>query len=579
MSNENTVTGAPAGSENPADPASSYPERTTARAVLETLRGYGIDTVFGIPGTHSLEFYRPLRELGIRPITTRHEQGASYGADGWSQVRGLPGVVITTSGPGLLNSLSGAATAYAESRPMILLSPGRPVGHDFRDIGSLHETKNPSAAVNAIVGVSRRVTSAAEAVTMIHDAMRDFAHSRPRPIHIEIPLDILEAPADVPESATAPRPLGEPAPAPEADVAAAVEALAASERPVILAGGGSLAAGSHLLELAELLEAPVITTTNGKGAIPEKHRLSLGADLRLSTAHEFLRSRDALLVIGSKVGEAELWGGDITPQGPVVRVDIMRDQMLCNLTPDVEVPGNSAAVVPQLLAGLRARADAADSSAAGSGVSGDVAGSGAAGDVAVGPSARTAPDLREVFDAMDEEGRTWAPELAALNETIMDVVPDDTILAGDSSQVTYMGSTTFFRAPVPHSLLYMGTYATLGYGLPAAIGAKLAAPERPVVCLVGDGALMFSVQELMTAVELGLDLPVICVDNGGYGEIRQNMVDRSIQPLGVDLVQPDWVRLAEGFGATGFRATMDTLADTVRTALATKGPSLVHLKI
>lgn len=574
MSNENTVTGAPAGSENPADAASSYPERTTARAVLETLRGYGIDTVFGIPGTHSLEFYRPLRELGIRPITTRHEQGASYGADGWSQVRGLPGVVITTSGPGLLNSLSGAATAYAESRPMILLSPGRPVGHDFRDIGSLHETKNPSAAVNAIVGVSRRVTSAAEAVTMIHDAMRDFAHSRPRPIHIEIPLDILEAPADVPESATAPRPLGEPAPAPEADVAAAVEALAASERPVILAGGGSLAAGSHLLELAELLEAPVITTTNGKGAIPEKHRLSLGADLRLSTAHEFLRSRDALLVIGSKVGEAELWGGDITPQGPVVRVDIMRDQMLCNLTPDVEVPGNSAAVVPQLLAGLRARADAAGSDdAAGSG---DVADS---DDVAVEPSARTAPDLREVFDAMDEEGRTWAPELAALNETIMDVVPDDTILAGDSSQVTYMGSTTFFRAPVPHSLLYMGTYATLGYGLPAAIGAKLAAPERPVVCLVGDGALMFSIQELMTAVELGLDLPVICVDNGGYGEIRQNMVDRSIQPLGVDLAQPDWVRLAEGFGATGLPATMDTLADTVRTALETKGTSLVHLKI
>ena len=576
MSNENTVTGAPAGSENPADAASSYPERTTARAVLETLRGYGIDTVFGIPGTHSLEFYRPLRELGIRPITTRHEQGASYGADGWSQVRGLPGVVITTSGPGLLNSLSGAATAYAESRPMILLSPGRPVGHDFRDIGSLHETKNPSAAVNAIVGVSRRVTSAAEAVTMIHDAMRDFAHSRPRPIHIEIPLDILEAPADVPESATAPRPLGEPAPAPEADVAAAVEALAASERPVILAGGGSLAAGSHLLELAELLEAPVITTTNGKGAIPEKHRLSLGADLRLSTAHEFLRSRDALLVIGSKVGEAELWGGDITPQGPVVRVDIMRDQMLCNLTPDVEVPGNSAAVVPQLLAGLRARAGAADSAAAGSGASGNAADT---GDVAVAPSARTAPDLREVFDAMDEEGRTWAPELAALNETIMDVVPDDTILAGDSSQVTYMGSTTFFRAPVPHSLLYMGTYATLGYGLPAAIGAKLAAPERPVVCLVGDGALMFSIQELMTAVELGLDLPVICVDNGGYGEIRQNMVDRSIQPLGVDLAQPDWVRLAEGFGATGLPATMDTLADTVRTALETKGTSLVHLKI
>ena len=551
MSTESTITTAP---ETPGAGADvTRPERTVATAVLETLRGYGIDTVFGIPGTHSLEFYRPLRSLGIRAITTRHEQGASYGADGWSQVRGLPGVVITTSGPGLLNSLSGAATAYAESRPMILLSPGRPVGHDFRDIGSLHETKNPSAAVNAIVGVSRRVTSGAEAVTMIHDAMRDFAHSRPRPIHIEIPLDILETAADVPESATAPRPLGEPTPAPEHDIAAAVEALAASERPVILAGGGSLAAGPRLLELAELLEAPVITTTNGKGAIPEKHRLSLGADLRLSTAHEFMRSADALLVIGSKVGEAELWGGDITPQGPIVRVDIMRDQMLCNLSPDVEVPGNAAAVVPQLLDGLRA----------------------AAADAAPRPER----DLRSVFEAMDEEGRRWAPDLAALNETIMEVVPDDTILAGDSSQVTYMGSTTFFRAPQPHSLLYMGTYATLGYGLPAAVGAKLAAPERPVVCLVGDGALMFSIQELMTAVELNLDLPVICVDNGGYGEIRQNMVDRDIDPLAVDLVQPNWVKLAEGFGATGFPATMDTLAETVQKALATKGPSLVHLKI
>ncbi|WP_144832131.1 thiamine pyrophosphate-binding protein [Kocuria rhizophila] len=549
MSTENST------SETGGTQAASYPERTVAKAVLETLRGYGIDTVFGIPGTHSLEFYRPLRELGITAITTRHEQGASYGADGWSQVRGLPGVVITTSGPGLLNSLSGAATAYAESRPMILLSPGRPVGHDFRDIGSLHETKNPSAAVNAIVGVSRRVTSGAEAVTMIHDAMRDFAHSRPRPLHIEIPLDILETPADVPESATAPRPLGEPTPAPEHDVAAAVSALAASERPVILAGGGSLAAAPRLLELAELLEAPVITTTNGKGAIPEKHRLSLGADLRLSTAHEFLRSADALLVIGSKVGEAELWGGDITPQGPIVRVDIMRDQMLCNLAPDVEVPGNAAAVVPQLIDGLRASFEAS------------------------GAEPRPERDLREVFDAMDEEGRQWAPDLAALNETIMEVVPDDTILAGDSSQVTYMGSTTFFRAPAPHSLLYMGTYATLGYGLPAAVGAKLAAPERPVVCLVGDGALMFSIQELMTAVELNLDLPVICVDNGGYGEIRQNMVDRDIDPLAVDLVQPDWVKLAEGFGATGFPATMDTLAETVQKALATKGPSLVHLKI
>ncbi|WP_129661335.1 thiamine pyrophosphate-binding protein [Rothia halotolerans] len=529
------------------------PRRNAGYAIMATLRNYGIDAVFGIPGTHNLEFYRHLEELEIKPVTTRHEQGASYGADGWSLTRGLPGVVVTTSGPGLLNSLSGAATAYAESRPMILLSPGRPRGQEFRDIGALHETKNPTGAVGAIVGVSRRVNSALEAVEMIHNAFVSFKHSRPRPVHIEVPLDVLEAEAEFTDADLAARPLGSPQPAPVDDVARAANILARAERPLIIAGGGSLAAGESLLELAEMLEAPVITSVNGKGAIPEKHRLSLGADLRLTAAHAFCREADATLIVGSKIGEAELWEGDIRPAGPVIRVDIMRDQMLTNITPDLELPGNSAAVVPQLAAALKVASE--------------------------GRPERGRRELQPVFDALDEEGRAIAPELAQLNELIMEALPEDTIIAGDSSQVTYMGTTTFYRAPRPNSLLYMATYATLGYGLPAAVGAKIAAPERPVVCLLGDGALMFAIQELMTAVEQRLDLPVICVDNGGYGEIRANEEARRIAPTAVDLVQPDWVKLAEGFGAVGFEATVETLGETVRKALGTEGPSLIHLRI
>lgn len=527
--------------------------RNTGYAILATLKNYGIDTVFGIPGTHNLEFYRHLDELGIKPITTRHEQGASYGADGWSQVTGKPGVVITTSGPGLLNSLSGAATAYAESRPMIILSPGRPVGQEYRDIGSLHETKNPTGAVDSIVKFSRRVNSAEEAVDIIHNAFRSFAHDRPRPIHIEVPLNILEQLTDIDDAALQARPLGKPQPAPVEDIKEAAKILAGSKHPVIVAGGGSLPASADLLTLAETLEAPVITSVNGKGAIPEKHRLSLGADLRLSAAHAFCREADAMLIIGSKIGEAELWDGDIQPNGPVIRVDIERAQMLTNITPDVELPGNSQAIVPQLLEELK--------------------------NLGVTSDTRQARDLQEVFDALDEEGRTIAPELAALNERIMEILPNNAIIAGDSSQVTYMGTTTFYRAPEPHSLLYMATYATLGYGLPAAIGAKVAKPEHPVVCLLGDGALMFAIQELMTAVEQELDLPIICVDNGGYGEIRQNERERGIAPVAVNLKQPDWVKLAEGFGATGFEATLDNLGETVTRALNTKGPSVVHLKI
>lgn len=527
--------------------------RNTGYAILATLKNYGIDTVFGIPGTHNLEFYRHLDELGIKPITTRHEQGASYGADGWSQVTGMPGVVITTSGPGLLNSLSGAATAYAESRPMIILSPGCPVGQEYRDIGSLHETKNPTGAVDSIVKFSRRVNSAEEAVDIIHNAFRSFAHDRPRPIHIEVPLNILEQLTDIDDAALQARPLGKPQPAPIEDIKEAAKILAGSKHPVIVAGGGSLPASADLLTLAETLEAPVITSVNGKGAIPEKHRLSLGADLRLSAAHAFCREADAMLIIGSKIGEAELWDGDIQPNGPVIRVDIERAQMLTNITPDIELPGNSQAIVPQLLEELK--------------------------NLGVTSDTRQARDLQKVFDALDEEGRIIAPELAALNERIMEILPDNAIIAGDSSQVTYMGTTTFYRAPEPHSLLYMATYATLGYGLPAAIGAKVAKPERPVVCLLGDGALMFAIQELMTAVEQELDLPIICVDNGGYGEIRQNERECGIAPVAVNLKQPDWVKLAEGFGATGFEATLDNLGETVTRALTTKGPSVVHLKI
>ena len=169
---------------------------TAGRAVLETIRAYGVTTIFGIPGTHNLELYRPLADLGIRAVTNRHEQGSGYGADGWSLQTGMPGVVVTTSGPGLLNALSAAGTAYCESRPMIILSPGPARGREFADVGTLHETKDQLAAASAVVEWGRRVMSAAEAVTAVHDAFALFATGRPRPVYIEVPLDLLEEEAE-----------------------------------------------------------------------------------------------------------------------------------------------------------------------------------------------------------------------------------------------------------------------------------------------------------------------------------------------------------------------------------------------
>lgn len=518
---------------------------TGGHAILQTVRAYGVDTVFGIPGTHNLELYRPLPALGFRVVTTRHEQGAGYAADGWSRRTGLPGVVITTSGPGLLNVLSAAATAFCESRPLIVLSPGVPSGQSYADRGDLHETKNPTGAAGSVMLWSRRVSSAAEAVESVHDAFALFRSGRPRPVHIEIPMDVLEGAAGVSTEALEARASARREPDPGL-VSAAADLLDESQRPVIIAGGGAIV-GEALTRLAELLSATVVTTLNGKGAVPESHSLSLGSELRLAATAEVVRAADALLVIGAKVGEAELWGNDIMPAGRVIRVDVDPSRLQTNLRADIAIAADAGATVEALLALVPQRE-------------------------------RPAPDLEAVRARQRDEADALSPAVMAAARLIASAIPVDATVAADSSQIDYYGMTSTLRHDEPRRLLYMPAYATLGYGLPAAIGAVIAEPERPSVAVLGDGALMFSVQELMTAVEQGVDLTVVCVDNGGYREIRENEADRGIAPIGVDLVQPNWVALATAFGGRGHAIThLSEVASTIAAAIAEPGVSLVHV--
>lgn len=522
-------------------------------AVMQLVRAYGVDTVFGIPGTHNLEFYRHLTRLGIRAVTSRHEQGAGYAADGWSQRTRLPGVVITTSGPGLLNALSAAGTAYCESRPMLILAPGVARGAEFADIGALHETKDQLAAAGAIVEWARRAQTAQEAVDAVHDAFRLFRTGRPRPVYIEVPLDLLESASDADPATLVPLPVPPPQAADVSAVTAAAQALLSAKRPAILAGGGAIAGRDALRELAEMLGAPVLTSLNGKGVLPESHPLSLGSEISLEAARDVLNESDVLLVVGSKVGESERWGGQIAPQGDVIRVDILGSQRDKNLTATHALIGDSAAVLPQLLEAVGAGSGSHDAEQ---------------------------PALESIREAMWSEAASFAPLETQVAKRIAAVLPERAIVAGDSSQITYYGMTSSVRSEQPGTFLYMAAYATLGYGLPAAIGAKIASPDRPVVGVIGDGALMFSIQELQTAVEQGLDITIICVDNGGYGEIQQNEADRGIEPIGVVLSQPDWPKLAEAFGGTGFSVRhADELEAVIKQALEHSGVTLVHVPL
>jgi acetolactate synthase-1/2/3 large subunit len=317
---------------------------------------------------------------------------------------------------------------------------------------------------------------------------------------------------------------------------------------VIIAGGGATRAADAVTRLAERLGAPVLTTLNGKAALDENHPLALGSNLRLPAARAVAEAADVLLVLGSKLGEAELWAPALKASGAVIRVDVSAAQLHKNLTATVGIAGDTAAVAQRLLAALR-----------------DVS--------------RPVPDLSDVGDAIDAEITQALPDTVALGRVIADALPSDAIVAGDSSQIVYMALANVLRQSRPHSLLYTPTYATLGYGLPAAIGARVADPSRPVVTVIGDGALMFCINEMATALEQRLDLVIVCVDNGGYAEIRQNEVERGIAPVGVDLVQPDWAALADAFGATGRRVTSGSeIGAAIAAAVAAGGVQLVHIR-
>jgi thiamine pyrophosphate-dependent acetolactate synthase large subunit-like protein len=529
--------------------------RNGGAAVVETLAAHGVDTVFGIPGTHNLELYRHLAPCGIRAVTPRHEQGAGYAAEGYARVSGRPGVVLTTSGPGLTNAMTAAATAYAESQPMLVLSPGVPTGTEGRDLGRLHETKDASGAMDRLVRWSRRVAGPEEAADAVTAAFAAFRGTRPRPVHVEIPLDVLERPwggSPWVGAVTA-------APAPDAaDVRRAATLLAGARRPLVLAGGGAVDAAAEVRALAEALGAPVATTVNGKGVLDESHPLAVGSAVRLRALQKAAADSDALLVVGSELGDSDLWEGRITAEN-VIRCDIEPGQLHKNCPAGVTLLGDAATTLRALLEALSPRPTNAP-----------FAGTGGA------PAVRA----RELRDACRAEARAEAGSYEEINAAVRAALPADSVLAGDSSQVTYRGSVHFFDVPAPRRFCYTPGYATLGYGLPAAIGASLARPGEPAAVLLGDGAFLFSVQELATAVDLRLPLPIVVADNGGYREIRDQQEERGIPPVGVDLPVPDLAALATAFGAHGVRTSdPGALTALVADALSADRPTVIHLRM
>ncbi|MFE7108391.1 thiamine pyrophosphate-binding protein [Streptomyces sp. NPDC057575] len=533
------------------DPPAAPTPVTGGEALVRALAAHGVTRAFGIPGTHNLEIYRHLAAYRIDHLNPRHEQGAGYAADAYARVCGQPGVAITTTGPALLNIAAAVGQAYSDSVPLLVVSPGMPLRHPRQPTGLLHEMRSQTEALRGVAAVSHRVSSAEEIGVAVARAFTLFRTRRPRPVHIEIPLDLLTAVEPAGPVRTAPP--SSPATADPDALAAAGEALRSAARPAIVLGGGARTAAAECLRLAEELGAPVVTTANGKGTVAETHPLSLGVSLHSRAVRHWLAERDVVLAVGTELAESDLWEPLPALAGTLVRADIDPAQMYAGLPAAIPLVGDARHTLRTLLAALPPAAGAH-------------------------PGAhRAVTALREARNAETRsEDTPLLPYLAAIRS----VLPADTVLTSDSAQCCYYGAIPHLPVAPEGRYLHPTGFGTLGYALPAAIGAKTADPTRPVVALSGDGGLQFSVQELATAVQLRLPLPVVVFDNGGYGEIRDEMVSRGDRPTAVDLPPVDLPALARAYGGNGVRAdSPEALAEALRHALNTPGPTLITVPL
>ncbi|MER5439356.1 5-guanidino-2-oxopentanoate decarboxylase [Streptomyces sp. NPDC002790] len=533
---------------------------TGGEALVRALAAHGVTRAFGIPGTHNLEIYRHLTAYGVAHTAPRHEQGAGYAADAYARVTGTPGVAITTTGPALLNIAAAVGQAYSDSVPLLVISPGMPLRHPRQPTGLLHEMRSQTEALRNVAAFSHRVSSVAEIGAAVARAFTLFRSERPRPAHIEIPLDLLEAAEPTGPARTAP-----PA-APHVPDAARVEEAAAllahAQRPAIVLGGGARGAADQCLALAEQLAAPVVTTANGKAIVDEGHPLSLGVSLHSPVVQEWLMSLDVVLAVGTELAESDIWTAEPLPlQGQLIRVDLDPAQMYAGVPANVPLVGDAQATLDALTLAIAA----------------------ATTHTTATPNPTTAharttahAETAALRASRDTESRPrdahWLPYLKAIRGTLT----PDAVVTSDSAQCCYYGALPHLTLGPRARYLHPTGFGTLGYALPAAIGAKVACPDRQVVALSGDGGLQFSIQELATAAALQQPLAVVVFDNSGYGEIRDEMKARGDAPLAVDHARVDLPSLARAYGGHGATAhSPEELAKLLSTALTTPAPTLI----
>jgi acetolactate synthase-1/2/3 large subunit len=527
-------------------------EMTGGEAVVAALRAEGVDTLFGIVGTHNHAIFDALFDRpDLRLVVPRHEQGAAYMADGFARASGRVAACVTVPGPGVTNALTGVGQAYSDSSPLVLIAGQIPSPRVDREVEDFHELRRSLEVASAVTGYAARAMAVQEVPAAVQGAVRATRRGRPRPAYVEVPWDVLSGRGPVellpPDGA---EPTG---PAPEA-VARAAALLERAERPLLYVGGGvvSADAAAEVLALAERLQAPVISSVMGKGIVPDDHPLGLGDGRgRLPILGDVLREADAALAAGARF--------EIVSDG---REGQDLPEALVHLDIDPRVIGRhrpaAVGLVGDAKVGLRQLLDALPAQPR--------------------PrcwldTARVKADKRRVLE------QRAGPVLRILDD-IRAALPRDAVVCNDLNLISYWGLVAF-ETYQPRTFLYPNGYGTLGFALPAAIGAKVAQPERAVVALCGDGGFLYTCAELAAAAHEGLNVVAVVFNDGAYGALKV-LQDLKLggRRVGVDIGGTDFAALGRAFGARGLRLeSPDGLGAALREALAAAGPTLIEVPL
>ncbi|PWE33675.1 acetolactate synthase isozyme1 large subunit [Maritimibacter sp. 55A14] len=522
-------------------------DRPLGAQISHALKARGVEVIFGIPGVHNVELYRGIEEAGLRHVLTRHEQGAGFMADGYARATGKPGVAYVITGPGLTNIMTPMGQARSDSVPMLVISSclTRPDRHMGRY--QLHEMRDQEAAAATVTDWSLTAPDGPGAWRLLDRAFAEFAATRPGPKHIQVPIDVLEAPAP-----PAPRPPAAPvrAVAPPEAAARAAEMLRAARRPLFVFGGGAAGAAAPARRLMARTGAASFVSFAGRGVIPGSDPLNFGSYLGRSEAPGIIATADLVLAVGTTLSECDMWRPHLGHDCPMIRVDIDPAMLADEHRAELPVLGDARAFLEVLEEALGAHRAA---------------------------PGWTAAEVAAARVRMRAETDAERPHIAPICDALREVLPPETTVYSDMTQFAYV-ALEVWDMEEPGRWHHPYGYGTLGYGLPAAIGGKIGLGDRPVIAIAGDYGFHYTMQELGVAVELGLNLPILLWDNGKLKEIEHWMEQSQIAPNAVVARNPDFCALARAFGARAAAPrSRAALQAAVTEALAGDGPTLIHM--